>query len=91
MDNDLADLTTALEESKHLVTTDPGNRWLVRSYRLLRIACRAARNQKWFRCWRFIDLAIPGFCCTDCQHSVSARLIHVWTHLNPSNRIPQSA
>lgn len=89
MDTDLAELTAALEESAHLVTVEPSNRRLVRSYRLLCIACRAARHQQWFRCWRFLDLAIPGFCCQDCS-DVSSRLIQVWNHLNP-NPVPQFA
>ncbi len=86
MDHDTATLAEALEESKRIVTWDPSNKLLVRSHRLLNIACRAARNQKWFRCWRYVDQAIPGFSMQG-HGAVSSPLIGVFNHLYPQSRV----
>ncbi len=79
--DDFAILASALEDSRHLVAADPKNPMLIRAHRLLCLACRDARHQRWERCWRHVDQAIPGFPLNDCV-AISPRLIRVCNHLH---------
>lgn len=79
--NDLLTLSNALEEAKPLATRVSRSTTLRRSYILLHLAIRAARQKRFGLCRDFLDRALPGFCQSNDLLSCTSDLIGIYTRL----------